>query len=716
MRRDLLTLAPLAALLLVLLATLLTQLMPPSTTPSATAANPLLAAWTGPYGGVPAFDRMHLDDLEPALEAAMTEHLAEVDAIAAAKGTPTFENTIVALERAGTTMERVSTYYGIWSSNRSTPAFRAIQQRMAPRLAAYRAQLTQHQALFERVAAVHAQRHELDLRPDQQRLVERVYDRFARQGATLDAASQARYAAINQRLATLYAAFADRILADEEEALFLTAEQLGGVPTSVVHGLAQAAAERGRPEAYAVLNTRSSVAPVLTYARDRTVRERVWRAYTQRGIGGDVDNYDRIAEIVQLRHERAQLLGYPHYAAWQVEPWMAHTADQVEALLQAVWAPAVARVDDEVAAMQALAEAQGADFTIAPWDYRYYAEQVRQDRYAFDSEAVKQYLQLDRLCDALFFVAESLFGLAFTPVPAGTVPVFHDDVTVYEVTRPATGEHVGLWYLDPFARPGKRSGAWATTYRRHTRFDGVQTVLASNNANFIAGPPGTPVLLSFDDAETLFHEFGHALHYLTSQAAYPSLDTVVRDYVEVHSQLLERWLLTQPVIERFLVHHETGAPMPDALLGKIRTSATFNQGFATTEYLASALIDLAYHTADPQDLDPAAFEQATLAELGLPDEVAMRHRPPHFSHVFSGEGYAAGYYSYLWSDVLTADAVEAFAEAPGGFYDADLAARLERHLFAPRNAVDPAEAYRAFRGRDAHLDALLRDRGFIAQP
>jgi peptidyl-dipeptidase Dcp len=387
-------------------------------------------------------------------------------------------------------------------------------------------------------------------------------------------------------------------------------------------------------------------------------------------------------------------------------------------LMMAVWPAAVARVEQEVADMQAVADREhasrgGAGITIEPWDYRFYAEKVRQERYALDSDEVKQYLQLDKLNEAMFYVAGELFGFEFAPVPAGSVPVFHPDVTVFEVTDRDSGDLVGLWYLDPFARQGKRSGAWATTYRSHTTVWGPETVLASNNSNFVPGAPGEPVLISLDDAETLFHEFGHALHFLASNVDYPTLNGGVRDYTEFQSQLLERWLLTDPVVETYLVHVETGEPMPAALIEKIRRAATFNQGFATTEYLASALIDLSLHTLDdPSDVDPDAFERETLAELGMPSELVMRHRTPHFGHVFSGEGYATGYYGYLWADVLTADASEAFAQAPGGFYDAGVAARLVEFLFAPRNALDPAEAYRQFRGRDAGIEALMRDRGF----
>ena len=678
-------------------------------------SNPLLAEWTGPYGGVPAFGAMALEDLEPALEAGMAAHLAEIDAIAQNPVAPTFENTIVAMERAGKPIERAFTYYGIWSSNLSSPEFREIQARMAPRLSDYGTQITQNAALFDRVRAVYDARETLGLRPDQLRLVELTYDGFARNGATLDAEAKARYAAIDQRLSELYTAFGNHILADEEGYVtYLTADQLSGLPASVVAAAAAAAESRGRAGEYAITNTRSSMDPFLTYSDERDLRETVWRTYYSRGDNGDEnDNNALITEILALRDERVGLLGYETFAAWRLENRMAQTPERAMDLLLAVWPAAVARVREEVADMQAVADAEGAGLTIEPWDYRYYAETVRQERYALDSDEVKQYLQLDRLNEAMFYVAGELFGFAFTPITDGSVPVFHPDVTVFEVTNRDTGALVGLWYLDPFARPGKRSGAWATTYRSHTTFDGPKTVLASNNSNFVPGAPGEPSLISLDDAETLFHEFGHALHFLASNVAYPGLDGGVRDYTEFQSQLLERWLLTDAVIDRFLVHVDTGEPMPAALVEKIRRAGTFNQGFATTEYLASSLIDMKLHTLDdPSEVDPDAFERETLAELGMPSELVMRHRTPHFGHVFSGEGYATGYYGYLWADVLTSDAAEAFAEAPGGFYDPEVAGRLVRYLFAPRNAIDPAEAYRLFRGRDADIAPLMRDRGF----
>lgn len=677
--------------------------------------NPLLAEWTGPYGGVPAFDAMELDDLPAALDAAMAMELEEIEAIAANPDPPTFENTIVALERAGETLGRVYSYYGIWSSNRSSPEFRAIQTEYAPKLSEHSTRITQNAALFDRIEAVHEGDELATLRPDQQRVVELIYDGFARNGATLEGEAKARYAAINERLAELHTAFGNNVLADEEGYVtYLTEDELGGLPASFVRAAAAAAAERDREGEYAITNTRSSMDPFLTFSTERDLREEVWRTYYSRGDnGGEHDNNAIITEILELRDERVGLLGYDTYAAWRLEDRMAKVPANVFELMEAIWPAAVARVHEEVADMQAIADAEGAGITIEPWDYRYYAEKVRQDRYALDSDQVKQYLQLSRLRDAMHFVAGEVFGFAFEPVPEGTVPVFHPDVEVFEVTDRETGEHVGLWYLDAYARTGKRSGAWATTYRSHTTFDGKETVLASNNSNFIKSAPGEPVLISWDDATTLFHEFGHALHYLTSNVAYPTLNSGVRDYTEFQSQLLERWLSTDAVIDNYLVHHETGEPIPAELVAKIKNAATFNQGFSTTEYLASALVDMMYHTLeDPTGVDPDAFERRALAELDMPDELPMRHRSPHFAHIFSGEGYSAGYYSYIWADVLTADAAEAFREAPGGFYDDELAARLVEYLFAPRNSMDPAEAYRLFRGRDAEMEALMRDRGF----
>ncbi len=657
---------------------------------------------------------MDLTALKPALEAGMALQLEEIDAIAANPEPPTFENTILAMERAGRDLDRVLAYWGIWRGNLSTPGFREIQREMSPKLAEFRTTIRQNEALFARVRAVYEGDEMESLRPDEQRLVWLIYDRFARNGATLEGEAKERYAEIDKRLAELHTQFSNNVLSDEEGyVLYLTEDQLGGLPGSFVGAAAAAAAYRERDGQYAITNTRSSMDPFLTFSDERDLREQVWRTYYGRGDNGDeYDNNVIIAEILQLRDERVQLLGYENYAQWRLEDRMSKTPERVFKLLEAVWPAALARVEEEVADMQAIADEEDAGITIEPWDYRYYAEKVRQAKYDLDSDELKQYLQLDRLVEAMHFVAGELFDFEFTPVPEGSVPVFHEDVEVFEVTDKTTGDHVGLWYLDPYARPGKRSGAWATTYRSHETFDGLRTVLSSNNSNFIKGAPGEPILISWDDAETLFHEFGHALHSLSSAVDYPTLNSGVRDYTEFHSQLLERWLLTDAVIDNYLVHHETGEPMPDELVAKIKKTATFNQGFTTTEYLASALVDMKYHTVDPTEIDPDAFEREALAELEMPSEIVMRHRSPHFGHIFSGEGYASGYYGYIWAEVLTADAAEAFAAAPGGFYDKELAAKLVANLFAVRNSIDPADAYRAFRGRDATIDALMRDRGF----
>ena len=676
--------------------------------------NILLAEWTGPYGGVPAFDRVKVADMKPALETAMAQNLAELEAIAKDPAPATFENTIAAMEKAGRTYDRVSAYFALWGGNLSTPDYRKVQEEMAPRLAEFRSKISQNAALFARVKAVYDARTSSGLRPDQQRLVYLVYDSFARDGAALTGAAKERHAAINARLAELYTKFGNNVLADEEDYVtWLKKEQTGGLPESLLKSAAAAAEEKGRKGEYAITNTRSSVEPFLTYSTDRALREKVWRTFYARGDNGDEhDNNAVIVEILALRNERAKALGYPNYAAWQLENKMAKTPDRALALMQQVWVAATARVKEEVADMQAVADKEKAGITIAGWDYRFYAEKVRRARYDLDSEEVKQYLQLDRLREGMFYVAGELFGFTFTPLPEGKVPVFHPDVKVWEVKSKSTGDLVGLWYLDPYARPGKRSGAWASTYRDHESFDGLRTTLGSNNSNFVKGAPGEPVLISWTDAETLFHEFGHALHYFSSNVAYPTLNTGVRDYTEFQSQLLEHWLLTDQVIDRFLVHVKTGKPMPKALIAKIQKAATFNKGFETTEYLASALMDMKYHTVDPKGLDPKAFEKTTLAALKMPDEIVMRHRSTQFTHVFSGEGYAAGYYGYIWADVLTADAAEAFQHAPGGYYDKALGKKLVDNLFAVRNAVDPADAYRAFRGRDAQIAALMRDRGF----
>jgi len=679
-----------------------------------THENPLLQEWKGPYGGVPAFDTMDVNDIQEAVEVGMKLNLAEIDAIANSTEAPTFENTIAAMERSGAELDRVFSYYGIMNSNMSSPEFREIQAKLAPKLSEFSSKINQNKALFDRIKSVYEASLVTPLDADQQRVVELTYNGFAMRGAELSADKKARYAAIDKELSTLYNTFSDNVLHDEENYVtYLNADQLDGLSEGFIKSAAAIATEKGKDGSYAITNTRSSMDPFLTYSTNRDLRKQVWTNYYARGDNGDAyDNNSIIAEILKLRRERVELLGHKNYAEWRLQDRMAKTPENALALMEAVWPASIARVHEEVADMQAVANTNGDNITIEPWDYRYYAEKVRVAKYDLNSDEVKQYLQLDKLRDAMFYVAGRLFNYDFTAVPEGSVPVFHQDVKVWEVTDKDTGDHIGLWYLDPYARQGKRSGAWATTYRSHTTFDGKKTVLASNNSNFVKPAEGEALLVSWDDATTFFHEFGHALHFFSSNVKYPTLNGGVRDYTEFQSQLLERWLSTDEVINQFLVHYKTGAVIPQELVAKIKKAATFNQGFGTTEYLASALMDMKLHLADPENIDIDAFERQTLADLKMPSELPMRHRTPHFGHVFSGEGYATAYYGYMWADVLTADAAEAFQEAPGGFYDKEVAKRLVKYLFEPRNSIDPAEAYRLFRGRDAEKEALMRDRGF----
>lgn len=676
--------------------------------------NVLLEKWTGPYGGVPSFDKMDINDIKPALETGMALNLKEIDAITNNADAPTFENTIVMMEKSGEVLDRVQNYYGIWSSNMSSPEFRKIQGEMAPIMSEFRSKISQNKKLFDRIKIVYNNSLKNPLEADQQRVTQLIYERFSMDGAELNDEKKARYAAINKELSTLYTNFSNNILADEENyVVYLTKDQLSGLSESMVKAAEIAAKNKGREGEYAITNTRSSMDPFLTYSNERGLREKVWKNYYSRCDNGDqYDNNDNVAKILKLRKERVAILGFDNYAEWRLQNRMAKTPENAMALMNAVWPSAIARVKEEVADMQAIANKNKDKITIEPWDYRYYAEKVRKEKYDLDSDEVKQYLQLDKLTQALFFVADEVFNFKFTPVPKGTVPVFHEDVKVWEVTNKTTGEHIGLWYLDPFARQGKRSGAWATTYREYSTFDGKKNVLGSNNSNFVKPAPGEAVLVSWDDATTFLHEFGHALHFFSANVKYPTLNSGVRDYTEFQSQVLERWLSTDKVINQFLVHNKTGEAIPASLVAKIKKAATFNQGFSTTEYLASAIMDMKFHLADPTNIDVDTFEKETLTAMNMPKELVMRHRTPHFGHVFSGEGYATAYYGYMWADVLTADAAEAFEVAPGGFYDKELTAKMVKYLFAPRNSVDPAEAFRQFRGRDATINALLRDRGF----
>ncbi len=679
--------------------------------------SPLLAPWQGPWGGVPPFGKFKVKDIQTAMEGGMEQNLAEIDQIAANPEAPTFDNTVAAMERAGRPLQRARAVYGVYTSTMNDAEMQAIQAAISPKLAAFSDKVVQNEKLFGRIAALYDKRQALALTPEQQRLLWLDYTDFVRKGASLDGPAKKKLSDLNQKLASLTTRFSQNILAEEgTEMVLLTSEaDLAGLSPSLRAQAAAAGVSRGKPGQWAILNARSSVEPFLTFSPRRDLREKVWRMFVMRGDNGDAhDNNAIITEILQLRAQRAKLLGYPTWAHWKLEDQMAKTPERAIALMEAVWKPAVARVHEEVADMQAIADQEKASNKIEPWDYRFYAERVRKAKYDLDENDVKPYLQLEKLREGMFWVAGELFGFKFVPITDGSIPVYHPDVRVWEV-QGADGKHVGLWYFDPYARPGKNSGAWMSEYRTQSRVAGEVPVIVSNNTNFVKGNPGEPVLISWDDARGLFHEFGHALHGLNSNVIYPSLagTSVPRDYVEFPSQLLEHWLSTRQVLDQYALHFRTNQPLPAELVAKIQRSATFNQGFITVEYLSAALVDMKLHLAGEQPIDPRRFEKETLAALGMPKEIVMRHRTPQFQHVFSSNGYSAGYYSYLWSDTLSADAWEAFLEA-GGPYDKALAKRLHDDVCCVGNTVDPADGYRAFRGRDPGIAALMRKRGFPA--
>lgn len=675
--------------------------------------NPLLALWTGPYGGAPPFDRVSAADFVPAAEIAMADELREIEALAANPAAPTFENTIAALESTGLAAGRAAAIYGIWIGTLSTPEVRAADRALRPRLAAHLDRIKQNSALFRRVNAVYQTRDVVGLTQEQRRLTVLRWNRMVRSGARLDVDGKARLAAINVELAGCYTIFGQNLLVEENDhVLYLTAADLGGLPQDLRASAATAASARQRPGTFAILNVRSAVDPFLTYSDRRELRETVWKSFYSRGDNGDArDNNAVITRILRLRGERAKLLGYPTHAHWNLDNnSMAGTPKAAMDLMLRVWPQALARVRDEVAEMQAIADREGTGVRIAPWDYRYYAEKVRAARFDLSLSEVKPYLQLDCLRAAMHWVALQLFGLSFTQV--FDVPTPHPTVTVYQVKRGA--RPMGLWYFDPFARPGKTSGAWMNAYRTQQTYGGRVTAIVSSNASFVPGATGEPVLISWDDAITLFHEFGHALHGLNSEVTYPTLSgvRVFADYVEFPGLLFEAWLLSPELLQRFARHHVTGAPIPQALVDKIIKARTVRQGFNVTELLASALIDMKLHLADATDIDPRAFERDELAQLGMPPELAMRHRLPQFQHLFTSDSQSAGYYAYLWSEVMAADAAEAFRQAPGGLYDKSVAKRLHDHVMSVGNSVDPKVGYRAFRGRDPDVKAYLKSKGF----
>ncbi|MCZ7660065.1 MAG: M3 family metallopeptidase [Xanthobacteraceae bacterium] len=673
------------------------------------AGNPLLEAWSEPFG-VPPFAGIRIEHFDGAFDRALAAHRAEIAAIAADPAEPAFDNTIAALERSGRLLARVSSAFYVLSGAHTSEPLMAVEREVAPLLAKHWNDIYLDAGLYGRVDALAGRRAALGLTAEQARVLERYHLAFRRAGAALADVAKRRLAEIAERLATLGTAFGQNVLADEQAyGLVLAGEDdLAGLPDSLRDAARSAAEERGLPGKHVITLSRSLVEPFLQFSARRDLREKVFEAWIARGAGGGAhDNRPVIAEIVALRTERARLLGYPDFAAYRLDDTMAKTPAAVRELLDAVWAPARRRVGEEREALQAIVRAEGGNFHLAPWDWRYYAEKLRKARYDLDEDDIKPYLRLENVIAAAFHTAERLFGLSFAPL--ADVPVWHPDVRVWEVRR---GErHVGLFFGDYFARASKRSGAWMTTLRDQERLDGEVRPLVVNVMNFAKAAEGEPTLLSFEDARTLFHEFGHALHGLLSDVTYPLISGtgVLQDFVELPSQLYEHWLERPEILRAFARHAETGAPMPEALLSRLIAARSFNQGFVTAEYLGSSYVDLAFH-AGGEATDAAAVERDTRARLGMPEEVVLRHRPTHFQHIFAGEGYAAGYYGYMWSEVLDADAFRAFEEA-GDVFDPALAKRLHDHIYAAGGARDPREAYLAFRGRLPTVDALLARRG-----
>ncbi|MDN2565655.1 M3 family metallopeptidase [Aquibium sp. A9E412] len=673
------------------------------------AAHPL-TAWDGPLG-LPRFERIADTDFAPVFDAALAAHRAEIEAIAADPAEPTVDNTLAALELSGRPLARVAALFWCRAGAHTNETIRALERDIAPRMAEHASALHMNPRLFARLDALHERRAALGLDGETRRVLEKTWKRFVRAGARLDAAGQARLAEINRELAALGTRFGQNVLADEADwTLLLDAgDDLAGLPGFLTGAMAAAAEARGAPGRYAVTLSRSIVEPFLAFSERRDLRETVFRAFTGRGArDGETDNRPLVAETLALRAEKARLLGYADYAAYKLDDTMAGSADAVIELMRPVWDKARARAAEDEAALADLAAEEGHNHAIAAWDWRHYARKLRNARLAFDETEAKPYLSLDAMTAAAFDVAGRLFGLTFEEQPG--VAAWHEDVRVFLV-RGADGRERGLFLSDPFARASKRSGAWMSALRPAHRLAGGETPIVYTVMNFARPRAGEPALLSLDDARTLFHEFGHALHGLMSDVTWPSISgtAVARDFVELPSQLFEHWLTVPDVLRRHARHHETGAPMPDALRDALIAARNFDAGFATVEFTASALVDMAFHAAEPPQ-DPIRFEAETLAALDMPAAIAMRHRTPHFLHVFAGDGYSAGYYSYMWSEVLDADAFAAFEEA-GDPFDAATAARLARHVYAAGGSAEPEALYTAFRGRMPDPAALLHKKG-----
>ena len=684
-----------------------------------TPENPFFADWTTP-DGVPPFDRIKPEHFRQAYESALAEHQTEIAAIAADPAPASFDNTIGAMEGSGRALTRVNNVFNVLTDAHSNAALLELERETAPRIASHWNKIHTNAALFARIDALAKQADTLGLTAEQKRVLERYHITFRRAGAGLDGPAKERLAEIIERLAALGTEFSQNVLADEQAfALPLEGEtELAGLPDFMREAMKSEAQERSR-DGHLVTLLRSSVEPFLQFAARRDLREKVFRAFIMRGDnGGKTDNKAIIAETVRLRAERARLLGFPDFAHYRLDDAMAKTPGAVRELLDTVWTRAQKRALADRNDLQALIQEDGGNFKLAPWDWRYYAEKLRQRRCDLDEAAIKPYLSLDRMIEAIFYTAQRLFGLTFRP--RTDVPVWHPDVRVWEV-RGRDGDQIGLFFGDYFARPSKRSGAWMTSLRDQEKLSGNVRPLIVNVCNFSKAPGGEPTLLSFGDAHTLFHEFGHALHGLLSNVTYPEIagTSVATDFVELPSQLYEHWLEQPELLRRFALHCQTGEPMPEDLLQRLIAARNFDRGFATVEYVACALVDLDFHSLDAiaaaKEIDSTKFESNALSRIGMPDEIVMRHRPPHFAHIFAGGGYAAGYYSYMWSEVLDADAFEAF-EKTGDIFDPATAKRLHDYVYAAGGLRDPADAYKAFRGRLPSADALLRKRGFAEPP
>lgn len=674
------------------------------------AAPAFVQEWKGPYGGVPPWNEVKPAHFPAAFEAAMADAKGEFEAMLASREPISFDNTISAMELAGDRMSRLFAIFGVHQSNLSTPKLREIEAEWMPKVSAFYNEMALDARYFQRVKYLYDQRNTLSLDPVQLRLLEKKYKDMVRGGALLDKDAKADVIAIETQLAKKFSEFSGKVLADEEKYTYFTdPADVAGLPGSFLAALKEAAEKQGKP-GWAAQNTRSVMQPFLENATNREARKQIYMAYINRGDNGDENDTNAvIAEILALRAKRAKLLGFDSHAHYRMANTMAGTPERAMDLMMQVWPAAKARVAEEVADMQAIADKEGAGITIEKWDYRFYAEKVRKEKYDLDAAQIKPYFQLDNMVDALHDMANRLYGLEFKE-NTGSVPVFDPKVRTFEISR--GGKVLGIHYLDNFARAGKRSGAWMTTYKSRYSLGGDNNfIITANNNNFVEGADGEPSLISLDDATTLFHEFGHALHYINMEITYPSLGTTPRDFVEYPSQVTESWLMTPYILQKYARHYKSGEPIPAELLAKIEASSKFNEGFATVEYLASAIVDMKLHDrAEPvEDID--AFERETLTEIGMPREIVMRHRLPQFNHLFSSDAYSAGYYSYLWSETMDADTWAAFEET-GDVWDSKTAKAFQDILLATGNETDRREAYRQFRGRDPDVRFIMKKRGF----